>query len=401
MPEKRLLSLDLRHDDGGHSKHRRLKEHLVAEMVAGRLKPGERIPSEHRLVRTLGVARTTVRQAMASLERDGLIRRIQGKGTFVDDDARRKLNRGQDIFALVTPETRTGFYPSLLHGFDVAAGELQHQTMTCNTGDNVDRQGNIVLQLLDKEVGGVAIVPTAGSPTPAYQIRQLQQRGIPVVFCHRRVEGVAAPLLALPLREAGYLAGKVLAERGHRRVALFSTNPSPSLPPRVEGFNEGLRAGGCEAPAEVVHAVESMVMLSEESIWESLQRVFSTPNRPTAIHATFDSMAEMLFLLLPRLGLRVPEDVSLLGFGGAWREGALTRRLSSVVVDELATGRQAVSLLNDMRRGMRPLDDNTDFVMELGVSDGETLASPGEDGRTRVEGGNGKREKVPQQRERT
>lgn len=376
MPEKRLLSLDLRHDDGGHSKHRRLKDHLVGEMIAGRLKPGERIPSEHRLVRTLGVARTTVRQAMASLENDGLIRRVQGKGTFVDDDVRRKLNHGQDIYALVVPETRTGFYPSLLHGFDTMAANLQHQTMICNTGDSVDRQGNIILQLLDKEVGGVAIVPTAGLPTPAYQIRLLQQRGIPVVFCHRRVEGIAAPLLALPLREAGYLAGKVLAGRGHRRVALFSTNPSPSLPPRVEGFNEGLRAGGCEAPAEVVHAVESMVLLSEESIWESLQHVFSASNRPTAIHATFDSMAEMLFLLLPRLGLRVPDDVSLLGFGGAWRDGALTRRLSSVVVDELATGRLAVSLLSEMRRGIRPVDDNSEFVMELSLADGETLGPP-------------------------
>ncbi len=376
MPEKRLLTLDLAHDDAKHAKHQRLKDHLVGEMVAGRLKPGEMIPSEHRLVKTLGVARTTVRQAMAALEKDGLIRRIQGKGTFVDDDARRKLNRGQDIFALVTPETRTGFYPSLLHGFDAAAADLQQQTMTCNTGDNVDRQGNIVLQLLDKQVGGVAMVPTAGVPTPAYQVRELQRRGIPVVFCHRRVEGVTAPLLALPLRDAGYLAGKVLAERGHRRVALFSTNLSPSLTIRAEGFNEGLRAGGCDVPAQLVHAVESMVVLREEPVWAALQAVFTAPEPPTAIYSTFDSMAEMIFLMLPRLGLRVPKDVSLLGFGGAWREGALTRRLNSIVVDEVATGRQAVSLLHEMRNGLRPLDDNSEFVMELSLSDGETLGPP-------------------------
>ena len=376
MPEKRLLTLDLAHNDAKHAKHQRLKDHLVGEMIAGRLKPGEMIPSEHRLVKTLGVARTTVRQAMAGLEKDGLIRRVQGKGTFVDDDARRKLNRGLDVFALVTPETRTGFYPSLLHGFDAAAADLQHQTMTCNTGDNVDRQGNIVLQLLDKQVGGVAMVPTAGVATPAYQVRELQRRGIPVVFCHRRVEGVTAPLLALPLRDAGYLAGKVLAERGHRRIALFSTNPSPSLTIRAEGFNEGLRAGGCDAPAQVVHAVESMVVLREEPVWAALQAVFSAPEPPTAIYSTFDSMAEMIFLMLPRLGLRVPADVSLLGFGGAWREGALTRRLNSIVVDEVATGRQAVSLLHEMRNGLRPLDDNSEFVMELSLSDGETLGPP-------------------------
>jgi len=223
----------------------------------------------------------------------------------------------------------------------------------------------------------VAMVPTAGSPTPACQVRQLQKRGIPVVFCHRRVEGVAAPLLALPLREAGRLAGQALAERGHRRVALFSTRPSPSFAERVEGFNEGLHAGGCDAPARVVHAIESMVVLREEPVWAALKEAFSVPEPPTAIHATFDSMAEMLFLLLPRLGLRVPEDVSLVGFGGAWREGPLSRRLSSVVVDEIATGRRAVSLLHEMRRGLRPLDDTTEFVMDLALAEGETLAPPG------------------------
>ena len=92
-------------------------------MATGRLKPGQKLPSEHHLVRTLGMARTTIRQAMASLENDGLIRRVQGKGTFVEADARRKLHHGQDIFALVVPETLGGFYPSLLHGFEAAAGD--------------------------------------------------------------------------------------------------------------------------------------------------------------------------------------------------------------------------------------------------------------------------------------
>ena len=40
-----------------------------------------------------------------------------------------------------------------------------------------------------------------------------------MVFCHRRVEGIAAPLLAIPFHEVGRLAGQALAERGHRRVA--------------------------------------------------------------------------------------------------------------------------------------------------------------------------------------
>ena len=376
MSETRLLTLDLRHDHRGRSKHERLKDHLVSEMIAGRLKPGETLPSEHRLVATLGVARTTVRQAMASLENDGLVRRVQGKGTFVEDDAQRKLKRGQDIFALVVPATRGGFYPSLLHGFEAAAGDIRHQTTICTTDNDVAKQGDIILQLLDNKVGGVAINPTDSPSTPAYQIRQLQKHGIPVVFCHRRVEGIAAPLLAIPFREVGRFAGKILMEHGHRRVAFFVTRPSPTVQAYEEGLQEALRTGGSDIPIQIVHVAESMTSLSEEAVWTALQQTFANPDPPTAIWTSFDSLAEVIYLLLPQLGLRVPEDVSLLGFGGAFREGALTRRLTSVVVDEIATGRQAASLLHEMRRGERAIDDNTEIVMELSLSEGETLGTP-------------------------
>ena len=89
-------------------------------------------------------------------------------------------------------------------------------------------------------------------------------------------------------------------------------------------------------------------------MFAALQRVFARPDPPTAIVASFDSLAETIYLLLPRLGLRVPEDVSLVGEGGAWREGAITRRLTSAVIDEVATGHKAVALLHEMRSGKRP-----------------------------------------------
>jgi GntR family transcriptional regulator, arabinose operon transcriptional repressor len=370
MVDAQFASLDL-HERSAQSKHQRLREHLINQIATGHLKPGQKLPSEHFLVRTLGVARTTIRQAMASLENEGLIRRVQGKGTFVESEVRRKLHRGQDIFALVVPETMEAFYPSLLHGFEAAAGEVHHQTIICNTGNDVDRQADVVLQLLDKEVGGVAMVPTSQAVTPAYQVRQFRNRGIPLVFCHRRVEGITAPLLAIPFRELGRLAGEAFAGQGRRRVAYVTSHRSAMTTLCLEG----LHAAGCEVPAEF-ECVGDAASPYEEFVWASLQRMFTAEEPPNAIFASFDSLAEVIYLLLPRLGLRAPEDVSLIGFGGAWREGALARRLTSVVVDEIGTGRRAVELLHEMRRGDRPIDDNEEIVLELTLSQGETLAAP-------------------------
>ena len=374
MMEKRLLNLDLRHDLSKRSKHERLKDHLVNEMATGRLKPGQTLPSQRQLVETLGLAPMTVRQAMASLENDGLIRRVQGKGTFVEEGARRKLRRGQDIFALIVPETREGFYPSLLHGFEDAARRIHHQTLICATEDDVERQGNIILQLLDKKIGGVAINPTNPEPTPAYQISQLQERGVPVVFLHRRVEGIVAPLLSLPYYDIGRTAGRALVERGHRRVAFFTMTTSTTT---AAIYEDGLRAGvGPGVTIESRNIEERPAKRREESCFAALQEMFAKPDPPTGIFASFDSLAEVIYLQLPRLGLRVPQDVSLVGEGGTWRESALTRQLTSVVIDEIATGRQAVKLLHEMRNGERPIGDNMETVLQPGFYEGKTLAGP-------------------------
>jgi GntR family transcriptional regulator, arabinose operon transcriptional repressor len=379
MIDSSWAAFDIDDETSAQPKHQQLREYLAKQIVSGQLKPGQKIPSEHQLAGSLGIARTTIRQAMASLENEGLIRRIQGKGTFVADDALRKLRHGQDIFALIVPETRTGFYPSLLHGFETAAGQVRHQTIICSSDNDIGQQADIVLQLLDKEVGGVAIVPTSQPLTPAYQVRQLQRRGIPVVFCHRRVQGISAPLLAIPFQQVGRLGGKILGEYGHRHVAFITTYKSSVTPAWLGGLREGLQEFGNDTQADLICLGDSNVV-EEDALMASLRQIFDASNPPTAIYASFDSISEMIYLLLPRLGRQAPKDVSLLGFGGAWRDGALTRRLTSVVIDEIDTGRQAVKLLHEMRSGERSIEDNTEIVLKLEISEGETLAAPAEVG---------------------
>ena len=142
-----------------------------------------------------------------------------------------------------------------------------------------------------------------------------------------------------------------------------------------EGFRDTFRADGCDARVESEYIAES-TKFEEKDVLAVLKQMFAKPEPPTAISATYDLLAGVIYLLLPKLGFHVPKDVSLLGFGGNWREGAVTQRLNSVVVDEVAAGRQVVTLLHEMRCGDRPIDDNTEIALDLNLSNGETLGSP-------------------------
>ena len=355
-------------------KHERLRAYLLRELDAGRLRPGDALPTELELANSAGMARNTVRQALAGLERSGLISRVRGRGTFVHEAARQRLKSGLDVFALVIPEARGGFYPSLQRGFHDAAAGLHNQVLVCDTDNDPFRQADALLQILDKKVAGVAIVPTVLPATPAHQIRPLHERGVPVVFCHRRVENIQAPLVSFSALEVGRLAARAMLERGHRRVALLGTLRAGLAELYEQGLRETLRAGAGELRPEFVHYDTTHRLAEHEQFLETrLAALMQHPSRPTVIFCGFDSEAELAYLILSRLGIKIPEEVSLVGFGGAWREGAITRRLTSVTVDEEELGRHAVQLLHEMRMRERLLDDGTEILLPLSLSGGETL----------------------------
>lgn len=360
---------------GATPKHERLRAYLLKELSAGRLKPGDALPTELAMANSAEVSRNTVRQALSGLERSGLIRRVRGCGTFVHESAMQRLKSGLDIFALVIPDTRGGYYPSLQRGFNDASAAGHNQVIVCDTDNDLFRQADALLQLIDKKIAGVAIVPTTSPVTPAHQIRPLHERGIPIVFCHRRVEGIQAPLVSFSALDVGKKAGRAMLEKGHRRAAFFAIQRAGLSTQYERGLREALMEGDGELPAEFVRYDDSPKMTVEHELFlkTNLEEVLRHEARPTAIFCPFDSEAEVTYLLLQRMGVKIPEEISLVGFGGTWREGALTRRLSSVTVDEEELGRNAVKLLDEMRRHEKPLNDATEIIMPLSWADGETL----------------------------
>jgi len=374
-----LSGLDIESASDSVPKHEQLRDYLLAELKTGRLSPGQALPTEMDLSHRLRISRSTIRHAFGDLERDGLIRRIRGKGTFVCKQDSAKQSNGLRIFALVMPELRSGYYPSIVRAFEDEAADLNYQVMTCNSGNDIRKQGDIVLQLIDKNVAGVAIVPATTPVTPMHQIVQLQKHDIPVVFCHRRVPGISAPLLALPFQEVGKNLGNLVVAHGHRRVAYMDTYHDQSSDAYEAGIRTALESVGASLSPEMLcygSTPNPEPAAHEDEVLSQLKALLQLPSPPTAILTAFVSFAELIYVTLRDLGLRVPEDISLLSFGGTWRESAVARRLTTVTVDEALTARMAARTLHEMCNDARPMDDNEEFDIPLSVYEGRTLAAP-------------------------
>jgi GntR family transcriptional regulator, arabinose operon transcriptional repressor len=110
----------------------------------------------------------------------------------------------------------------------------------------------------------------------------------------------------------------------------------------------------------------------------ALIELLSLPDdlRPTAIIDPWDSDMEACYFALTSLGVRVPEEMSLVSFGGASRLTTLTKRLTAVTVDEPKTAELTAQLLDEMRTGERPIADASSFAVPLSFHQGETVSVP-------------------------
>jgi len=359
-------------------KHEKVRAALLGGIAEGRLRPGDALPTEYQLAEMMQVSRSTIRQTLGELEKEGVVRRVRGRGTFVTEQAGGESPAAKtEALAIVLPDTRSGYFPSLQHGFGGECRRTHQHMISCDTDQDIYKQSDAILQLIDKRVEGVAIVPPTTAATPPHHIRPLQDQGIPVVFCHRAVAGVKAPLVTFSGHEVGAMAGRAMSEHGHRTVAYFASSHDELSIRYEEGLRETIHQHGGTLLDEHVHVgTHTHGPVSEEhelAIEEKLKQILAGSNPPTAIMVSFDTSAESLYLQLGRLGLRVPEDISLVSFGGSWREGAVVRQLTSVTVDEAELGRQAAKLLNEIRDGSRKIDSDEEVVLPLSLSDGNTL----------------------------
>lgn len=372
---KQAVSTGLQENTRVQPKWQSLVRRLSAELMQGDYQPGEILPSENHLAKSTGFARSTVRQAFAQLEKEGFVKRVQGKGTIVSP--RKQNNNGQklEMFGLIMPGLRRTLYPSLIKGFDQGATQEHHQVMICNTDNSVDKQGNIILQLLDKGVVGVSLVPTTRATTPIQHIRYLQSNNIPVVFCHRPVEGVKAPCIGWDVNEVGRIAGRAMVACGHRDILYFGVYRYRVSLAHESGLREVLEEAGLSLPAERVLYGPPSGQDEEGDQKEALLRAaLSKDNRPTAVLCNDDTEAERVYWVAMELGLRVPEDVSIIGFGDIHRDTIFRKHLTSVVVDELELGRRAARLLCEMSAGEKPIEYSERHIMELQLHRGRTLA---------------------------
>lgn len=355
-------------------KYKKARSYILEKVNTGKWIDGKPLPSEIALSKELGVARSTVRQALDELAAENIIQKIQGRGTFLSSTKPHQSKQQMNAFGIIVPELHRSTYPCLLKGFDEGANQSYRKMIVSHTDFDLGRQADIILQMLNSNIAGVAIVPSISTETPVHQIEVLQKNNVPVVFCFRGVRGTFAPLITFDFELAGTLCAREFIKRGHKNVAYFACYDYEATRALEQGFRKELKENNLILCDDLIHFGTKLGENQEEIKKEVLIRMLNSKHRPTAIFCNDDTEAESIYLVSQQIGIKVPEELSIVGTGVNRREGYMKKCLSSITFDAFEGGKKAASLLEEMCSGKRPIAQSCRVLMPLEMWPGQTLA---------------------------
>jgi len=246
--------------------------------------------------------------------------------------ARAMVSGKSRIIGLVVAYLENHFYPEALEKLSNALQAQGYHVlvfMASQTAGNIDQ---VVDEILDYQVDGIIAASVAMSSDLAQRCRDA---GVPIVLFNRTQEGDAFSAVTSANFEGGRRVAEFLVAGGHARIGYIAGWEGASTQrDREAGFREGLAAAG-----QTLHA-RGLGNFVLDQARAAAREMFDRPDRPDAVFVANDHMAfAVMDVLRAELGLRVPEDVSVVGYDdvppAAWPAYDLTtvRQRANLMVD--------------------------------------------------------------------
>ncbi|WP_405117128.1 GntR family transcriptional regulator [Paenibacillus sp. FSL K6-1217] len=298
-------------------------------------KPGERVPSEKELAETYNVSRITSKKALEMLAAERLIVRKPGRGSFVADASTEQPDMGMSLTSpaainihsdaktvgLIITDFGNSYGTGLIYGMEQASRDNDCFLVLRRTFGIPENEEQAIQKLLNLGVDGLIIFPAQGEYFNA-EILKLVIRRFPLVLVDRHLKGVAAASISSDNLQAALEATEYLFDLGHTHISFLSPPPvdTTAVEDRIEGFIQAHAQRGIMVDKELwVSDLTSTLpkLFNADNIERDIARLVAhLQSHPsiTALFAIEYNIALLAKTAVERLGLRIPEDISIICF---------------------------------------------------------------------------------------
>lgn len=331
--------------------------HLEDEIEAGRLVPGNSLPSERVLAQMLKVSRAVVRSAIQDLgQRGRLIIKENCRPVVALRRGSVSRTKADHIAAWLWPRTSHFAASQILKGIQSSMGQSSLRIVVGHAGgvnwqDIVASEAEFLQKLVDDEQCAGAIVWYLGGETNQAILSKVIKSGFPLVF----VDRLPAPALYCDYSGTDNLGASCsavnhLIELGHRRIACMTNmDRASSVQERILGWRLAHDHARLTIDEDLVITPSDGAedMPEECYVADQVEKMLSLPEPPSAVFCINDSLAINVLESLRACGKKVPDDVSVVGFDGLMNWMPNGGGLTSALQDFERFGQTAVRLLLD------------------------------------------------------
>lgn len=313
-------------------------EYLKKKIEEGKYRSGEILPSEYRMAEDFGVSRITMRQALAKLQRENYITRKRSYGTEVIYSPR--ATRDEQAIAVLVVDITRPFFSEIVRGIQMVLDQKGYKLLLCDTKNINEKEKEYIAKYKDL-VGGFIIAPATGNQNHIYYGQLLSEK-VPFVFIDRYLPEFNVDAIVSDNEKGGYLATHHLLALGHRRIAVLSEPEATSLLGRIEGYKKALKEYGLVSDEKLIFTGKSRGF---ENGYTLIQKIVRTYPDVTAAFCLNDDIAWGCLKGLCEVGIKVPEEFSVVGFDNMNFAEKLTPPLTTVNQPKFQIGEKAAEIL--------------------------------------------------------
>lgn len=344
----------------------------IQKRLAG-LPVGSRIPAERQMCEELGVSRVTLRRAMEALHREGFLEARRGGGTWLIKPLAAPVPHPADsqrLIGLIVPTVENSLISRIVRGAEAYASSADYHVALAHDHGDMDYQLYQLRRMAEGGVRGLAVYPdSANLIRPEFHalIQQIEEHSIPLVMIDRYVPDLEVTSVMSDNYTGMYAATEHMILSGYRRLGLLSFGPEGGVADRErrKGFLHALEDYQIASaiPFDIQLGTRDHEVTAREAIATQLQEK-NGGKRFDGIVCMQDNMAFGAFLALRDAGLKVPEDVGLVGYDNLDRELFNVSGLKLTSVDQMAEriGKEAAHQLIARIEG-EPLPKRTQHVL--------------------------------------
>jgi LacI family transcriptional regulator len=284
-------------------------------------------------------------------------------GYVANRQARSLAGGKSNIIGVLVPDLGTGYIEEIIRGIDAELSLTNLDLILYTTHRTASKEANYVANLAKGMVDGLLLVLPR---SPADYIGTLTSRNFPFVLIDHQGTGRDCPAVGATNWQGAYRATEYLIQLGHTRIGFITGSMDLGCAmDRLEGYLSALRTH---------HAADAPELVYEGTFFQpdgyaGASALLDLPNPPTAIFASNDIMALGVMDAVRSRGLRIPDDISIVGFDDIPQAAVVRPALTTVNQPLEKMGRVATQMLLDLLRQPDKEANRIELPTELVIRD--------------------------------